>query len=330
MLKVYDIGTDEAGRPWARLTDVNGMPVGEYRRQGRIKFIIALVLLALLACWSVWGQTSKPVIYDALGHAGKPAVIPGTLKMAVVPSFSHTGNLTPAMLEGRLDDPVMWRHVDKYVTPDAAAVCLNIEGEWEGQNIAPGYELESGVRRERYERAAALVLAVKAKYRRPVGCYFFPPVMWTQHDGPSDRYVEVIRQSRPLMEAVDFVCPSLYMAYSFGGDMRQWRLWSESVVERTRVEMSLTWDWRGHRRKPIYPFLAPVYEWGVEPKSLWGKSITKTRLAEQVAWCRANADGCVLWGGVEVHDGATPLPWALDMKTKQPGWDWVAEAVGSK
>lgn len=277
---------------------------------------LAVFVLAWVAVSSL-GQTTRPTIFDATSYTGVSHPLPGTQRMVV---FYEAFEVNRALVKGDMADPDLWRWCDSWIK-GGGGIDKVAAITWNPEVTGPQLELSTDERAKVYDTITRLVLATKARYGKPTGVYLWPPVIWHQHTGASNEYAESVRQSRELYAAVDFFCPSAYMSAWWcadrrkGADMKMWKLWNETILDRLATEQLLLRNWTykyDEGKKPVYPFLGPAYEYGVEPREWFGKPIGKTRLMEQIQWLRARGMGAVIWDGREIS---------------VKGWEFVAEAV---
>jgi len=107
---------------------------------------------------------------------------------------------------------------------------------------------------------------------------------------------------RGLADVVDFVCPSLYMAY-IGLDQynnNHSQLWFDAYAPATIIEAR-------KYQKQIYPFICPRVHPGNQAGDA-NKYIGDDLLREQIKWCIENTDGCIVWDYYLDPDATTILP----------------------
>ena len=84
-----------------------------------------------------------------------------------------------------------------------------------------------------------------------------------------------------LAEHVDIVLPSLYTFYN---DPQGWDVFAAALLQSAR-----------RYNKPVYAFLWP--EFHVSNQFLRGKNLPGNFWRHELEFCRARADGIVIWGG---------------------------------
>ena len=84
-----------------------------------------------------------------------------------------------------------------------------------------------------------------------------------------------------LAQHVDIVMPSLYTFYN---DQQGWDVYAGALLQAAR-----------RYNKPVYAFLWP--EFHVSNKFLKGKNLPANFWRHELDFCRARADGVVIWGG---------------------------------
>ena len=88
---------------------------------------------------------------------------------------------------------------------------------------------------------------------------------------------------RDLAKEVDIVMPSLYTFYN---DPQGWDIFAEAMLQAAR-----------QYGKPVYAFLWP--EFHVSNRLLKGHNIPANFWRHELEFCRARADGIVIWGGYQ-------------------------------
>lgn len=87
----------------------------------------------------------------------------------------------------------------------------------------------------------------------------------------------------PLVDAVDFLAPSIYTFYP---DKAAWRRYAEAQLAES---------YRLAAGKPVFPFLWPKYH--DSNRLLRNTYVHPEFWRDQLDYCAANADGLVIWGG---------------------------------
>ena len=85
----------------------------------------------------------------------------------------------------------------------------------------------------------------------------------------------------PISDQVDVIFPSLYTFYN---DPQGWDIFAAAQLQAAR-----------RYNKPVYAFLWP--EFHVSNRLLKGKNVPGNFWRHQLEFCRARADGVVIWGG---------------------------------
>jgi len=106
---------------------------------------------------------------------------------------------------------------------------------------------------------------------------------------------------RGLADVVDFVCPSLYMAYrhidTAGNDHTQ--LWFDAIAP-AQIEQARKYG------KQVYPFVCPrvAFDNSVGDAN---KYVGDDVFRRQIQFCLDNADGCIVWDYYKNPDAETVL-----------------------
>jgi len=132
-----------------------------------------------------------------------------------------------------------------------------------------------------------------AREHRPdarLGFYNVPPVgtYWPiiKHDGGEfSDWMLANRALDPLAARVDALFPSLYTFYN---ERAGWLAVAKGILAEAR-----------RYGKPVYPFLWSQFHDSND--RLAGQAVPNDFWAEQLRFCRENADGVVLWGAISVN-----------------------------
>lgn len=106
---------------------------------------------------------------------------------------------------------------------------------------------------------------------------------------------------RGLADVVDFVCPSLYMAYrhvdQYGNDHT--KLWFDAIAP-AQIEQARKYG------KQVYPFVCPRVHFNNHVGDS-NKYVGDDLLRKQIKWCLDNSDGCIVWDYYLSPDAETVL-----------------------
>jgi hypothetical protein len=105
-------------------------------------------------------------------------------------------------------------------------------------------------------------------------------------------WIDANAAMQPLAKLVDVVFPSLYTFYD---DHPGWITYATQTLNAAR-----------QFKKPIYPFLC--FEYHDSNPRLRDHEIVTSAWRDQLRFCRANADGVVLWGGY-MRNWRDTAPW---------------------
>lgn len=132
-----------------------------------------------------------------------------------------------------------------------------------------------------------------------IGVFYWPPAFWSGHplDAKRPAYMaEAAKDFKPLVDAVDAFYPEVYTHYD---DLTLW-------LKRFRQQIQACRE--ADPTKKIYPVVAPIY-------SHWSTAEYLGQPLREQAWrfimetVMREADGAVLWGGINFQDPQSPLPW---------------------
>lgn len=132
-----------------------------------------------------------------------------------------------------------------------------------------------------------------------VSIFYWPPAFWSGH--PADpKAVAAMAQAKqdfqPLVDSVKAFYPEVYTHFD---DLTLWLKRFRQQIQACRA---------ADPTKPIYPVLAPIY-------SHWSGSAYLGKPLREQAWrfivdtVMREADGMMLWGGIDFSDLEDPLPW---------------------
>lgn len=146
-----------------------------------------------------------------------------------------------------------------------------------------------------------------AREHRPdarLGFYNVPPVgtYWPiiKHDGGEfSDWMLANRALDPLAARVDALFPSLYTFYN---ERAGWLAVAKGILAEAR-----------RYGKPVYPFLWSQFHDSND--RLAGQAVPNDFWAEQLRFCRENADGVVLWGGYQRQWDENAGWWQTTIKT---------------
>jgi hypothetical protein len=251
----------------------------DYSRRG---FLGALLLLAASR---ISGAVPAPLpppgakpfeLFDGLLHRGKP----GPRRLGLRP-MTWVGNLWRSGKAGEELDEEGVRAALRQLPPDTDAFYLDIEA-W------PVLNQPAAARQRHVEQLLRVADLARATVpRAQFGFYGLPPAItyWPLVDPARVvEYADWVASNRllePLAERVDFILPSLYTFYR---DREGWLKYADATLKAARTY-----------RKPVYPFLWNEYH--DSNFFLGGRQLDVDAWVEELRFCRAHADGIVLWGG---------------------------------
>jgi hypothetical protein len=215
-------------------------------------------------------------VFDALLHPDRPNLTRHGLEPIATPA--------PLSRPGESHDVVDLVEVAlalERVPADANTIFIDIE-EWPLIGVSPAARDDSI---GKYKRIAEFVRNERPTLQFgfygvvPVGAYW--PIMFRNES--YQQWLAANRAVAPLARLVDFLFPSLYTAYD---DRAGWLKFAGAQIDAAQ-----------QYGNPVYPFLWFEYFDGNE--KLRGQDVAAAAWEEELRFCRAHADGVVLWGGYQ-------------------------------
>lgn len=152
-----------------------------------------------------------------------------------------------------------------------------------------------------------------AGYYDPMGYYGampnYNPEGFTHPEGSPQRALWRKENDRiqRLADRVDILFPSLY---TYDGDTASWEKRAIATLQEAK---------RMAHGKPVYPFIWPQYEGVKNPLGL--HYMPRDQWARELEVISQNADGMVIWGGIQLH-AQDPAP---DWDESAPWWQATLE-----
>jgi len=242
----------------------------DLRRRG----LIGAACAALIAPRIRAGTPDRFRIFDGLLHRGKP-----DLTRAGLESIGLLAAIwRPHIARDELDEPGVLAAIE-HLPPGSRTIYVDIE-QW------PLFPVDTATRDSslsKLVRVAELVRRQRPELK--FGFYGAPPVCvyWPimRRDDSYRRWLATDRVIAPLAQHVDYIFPSLYTFYD---DRDGWLRFAAAQLDEAR-----------RYGKSVYPFL--LYEYTNGNPLLDGYEIPADAWEEELRFCRAHADGVVLWGG---------------------------------
>lgn len=190
--------------------------------------------------------------------------------------------------DGRLDEDGerLRRWIRANLPPDARLLILDWEGPW----------METLKDSESPEFDRAVADGVRAlqivKEERPdvlTGFYSLPPRIYWGIDANRDKIEASLDGMRPIMDASDLICPSLYDFYPGGGegDERYVKTNVRWALEAANGQPVLPWIWhRWHVSSPQRLGLIPIDEYKQHLRWALSVEVDGTRVDGFVVWNR--------------------------------------------
>jgi len=216
-------------------------------------------------------------VFDALLQKGKPNLShQGLVRMSWV-----AGIWRPGMPKDSVDERGVAAALDQ-LPAEAGTLYIDVEN-WPLLGVSDSVRSQSV---DNYIRTAEIIRCHKPAikfgfYGIAPACVYWPITRQDRQQLADWRAAN--RALRPLAEWVDYVLPSLYTFYD---DHSGWRQFATATLEEAR-----------QYGKPVYPFL--WYEYFDGNLLLRGKQVNSADWRDELALCREQADGIVLWGGSE-------------------------------
>jgi hypothetical protein len=215
-------------------------------------------------------------IFDGLLHRGKPDLTRvGLERIALLADIWR-----PHITRDVVDETGVLAAVDR-LPAWSKTLYIDIE-QWP---LFPAPVATRNASLDKLVRVAQLVRRERPELK--FGFYGAPPVCvyWPimRHDESYRQWLTADRAIAPLAHGVDYVFPSLYTFYD---DRAGWLRFAAAQIEEARSY-----------GKPVYPFL--WYQYFDGNPMLSGHEIPAEVWEEELRFCRAHADGIVLWGGSE-------------------------------
>ena len=257
-------------------------------------FLLFLIILTPLHTSAA--EVDRPfVVYDATQYANEPDLASyGVKPIAVI--YADRKWFIPKI------DADTWRAVagDKRLT-NSVPVVLDVETWW----ITGANEEQDKVSVNNYLNV--LNIAKQAASGSRIGFYGVLPArgkLWSivsKDPNLLAQWHSADQTLVPLGNAVDAIYLSLY---TLNNDPEEWEEAAMAVITEARKY-----------GKPIYGFLWPQFH--EMNKQLGGQPIPAAFWARQLAFCRQNTDGIVLWGGYKQTWDPTAPWWKETQKFMQ-------------
>jgi hypothetical protein len=262
------------------------------QRPNRTRRLLTTGGLIYLACGHrVFGESARVgggdfPVFDALLQRGKPNLA----RQGLRPMGAVYGVWRPDSPHSEVDERGIVAGLER-LPPDTTTMFVDIE-DW------PLLGASEDARQRSIDNFLATVKIIRRTLPQvQFGFYGIAPTgaYWPIVDRKAAELADWRNTDRallPVVDAVDFLLPSLYTFYD---DPAGWRQFALATLEEARV-----YD------KPVYPFL--WFEYFDGNPILRGREVPVAAWEDELRLCREHADGIVLWGGYE-QGWSERAPW---------------------